>query len=159
MSPNMMLEPLQLTEPQPQRFMAPPVDPLNMLQAAMADTTGRDLDVANILDPYIRENIFPGVVHLFKDEPRLLTINGPIFKKIARSLTSHNTVSQNPYMQGTSEVQWQLYLQDLFNYMVGEKLLARLFNSKRSNMYGAMKYKFQSKNFLIRLNHTGTFGH
>lgn len=112
---------------------------------ATKDKNGISLDITNILEPHIRDNVFPGVIHLFRDEPTMVEIDGPIHDNLVRNLTPANCVSQNPFMSKPSKHVWKLYLKELFGVMVQDRILHKVFNTRRSNMYGAMKYKFQSK--------------
>lgn len=121
---------------------------VNMLNLAMKNKTGRDLDTANILEPFIREKIFPGVIHVFKDTPKLFLVNGPVYAKIKENLTIDKVQSQNAFLISATQGQWEMYLDKLYTDVLSNKVISKLFNSKRSNMYGAMKYKFQSKQIL-----------
>lgn len=120
-------------------------DAVGCVDNAMKNKVGVQLDTNNILDPFVREKLFPGVVYLFKDDPRLLALNGPLFRKMREKITVENTNSQNQFMVGATESQWKLYLEHLYTEMIRNKIMAKIFNSKRSNIYGAMKYRFQSK--------------
>lgn len=121
-------------------------DAVSCVHNAMKNEVGVQLDIRNLMEPFIRQKLFPGVVYLFKDEPRLVALNGPLFRKIREKLTVEDTVSQNAFMAGCTESQWKLYLEHLYTkHIIGDKVMSKIFNSKRSNIYGAMKYRFQSK--------------
>lgn len=117
------------------------------LSKAIHYQKGLALDTNNMLVPFLGKECFHGCVHLFKDENGKIMpdCSNMLLNHVVKHLSSSYTKTENHYMIGACMRDWQSYLRTLFNGAVKDKVLHSVFNTKRSNLYGAMKVKFQGK--------------